>query len=91
MAVKQGQGYPKIPFMYHFFEKVNPLVVAATSVKFNLLCIRSDWKIFACFEDIYIKFKKTELVKMSHLSHMWINWSNAEMNLKSIPMDSTFK
>ena len=30
----------------------------------NLLCIQSDWKIFACFEDFYIKLKKTELVKI---------------------------
>ena len=91
LTVQQGQGYPHDSIYVSILWKMNPLVVAATSIKFNLLCIRSDWKVFACFEDIYIKFKKIELVKISHLSHMWINWSNAEMNLKSIPTDSTFK
>ena len=60
--------------------KMNPLVVPITSVKFKsellwavnnlreLVCIWSDWKSLnelKFLEDIYIKFRETELVEIS--------------------------
>ena len=79
-----GQVHP-IDSIYEFIiRKLNPLVVAATSVNSNLhSCMCNEQWIFYenlsvfggiekslsgcnCFEDIYIKFKKTELVENNY-------------------------
>ena len=46
---------------------MNLLVIPETIVKFKLLCIWSDWKSLNglnFLEDIYIKFRETELVEI---------------------------
>ena len=81
-TVMLGQVHP-IDSIYEFIiRKLNPLVVAATSVNSNLhSCMCNEQWIFYenlsvfggiekslsgcnCFEDIYIKFEKTELVEI---------------------------
>ena len=56
----------------------------------ELPCIKLDWKSLNeknFFEDIYIKFRETELAEISQLPRVWIHHyyacKNAEMNLKS--------
>ena len=85
-----GQVHP-IDSIYEFIiRKLNPLVVAATSVNSNLhSCMCNEQWIFYenlsvfggiekslsgcnCFEDIYIKFKKTELVEIIILFHNYL-------------------
>ena len=77
-----SQARSRVPPRFH-------LCISSLKNKFTLYSVRL--KNLCMLWRLLYQIEENRAGKNSRLSHMWINWSNAEMNLKSIPTDSTFK